>query len=65
MQIYIDTEGCTGCGLCVDVCPCDVFRLSESSRAEARYEGDCWFCGACERDCPVQAIRVDLPYLLT
>jgi NAD-dependent dihydropyrimidine dehydrogenase PreA subunit len=66
MQIQINQEACNGCGICVDICPCDVFRLSEgSSLSEAKYEVDCWYCGACEQDCPTQAINVDLPYLLS
>ncbi len=66
MQIQINQEACNGCGICADICPCDVFRLNEESGlSEAKYEGDCWYCGACEQDCPTQAIQVDLPYLLS
>jgi len=65
MQIRISSERCNGCGECVEICPCDVFRLnSETGRAEAKYEVDCWYCGACEMDCPAQAIEVRLPYLV-
>ncbi len=66
MQIRISPERCNGCGVCVDICPCDVFRLhSETGLAEAKYEVDCWYCGACEMDCSARAIEVKLPYLLT
>ena len=66
MQIRVDSEQCNGCGICAEICPCDVFRLDErTGLAEARYETDCWYCGACEMDCPTRAIRVDLPYLLS
>jgi len=65
MQIRIDPKKCNGCGVCADICPVDVFRLDEESKlAKARYETDCWYCGACEGDCPTQAISVRLPYLL-
>jgi adenylylsulfate reductase subunit B len=65
MQIRIDPEKCNGCGVCADICPVDVFRVNEESKlAEARYETDCWYCGACEGDCPTRAITVRLPYLL-
>ena len=65
MQIQISPDLCNGCGVCIDICPCDVFRPhSETGRAEAKYEADCWYCGACEMDCPTQAIEVKLPYLV-
>ena len=66
MQIQVNPEKCNGCGICVDIRPCDVFRLNgETGLAEAKYEADCWYCGACELDCPTQAIIVDLPYLVS
>ena len=66
MQIHIDPNKCNGCGVCVDICPVDVFRLNDETKlAEARYETDCWYCGVCEGDCPTQAISVCLPYLVT
>ncbi len=66
MQIQIHNDRCTSCGICVHICPCDVFRLSEKTGlAEAWYETDCWYCGACELDCPAKAIEVHLPYLLS
>jgi NAD-dependent dihydropyrimidine dehydrogenase PreA subunit len=66
MQIQIDPKRCHGCGICADICPCDVFRLDDrSGLAEARYEIDCWYCGACELDCPTGAIGVNLPYLIS
>jgi NAD-dependent dihydropyrimidine dehydrogenase PreA subunit len=66
MQIQVTKEKCNGCGLCVDICPCDVFRQEDKTGlAEGRYEEDCWYCGACEMDCPTGAITVNLPYLVT
>ena len=65
MQILVAGEKCNGCGTCVDICPCDVFRLDDKTRlAEGKYEEDCWYCGACEMDCPTGAILVNLPYLV-
>jgi NAD-dependent dihydropyrimidine dehydrogenase PreA subunit len=66
MQIQVNSEKCNGCGVCIDICPCDVLRLNgETGLAEGKYEMDCWYCGACEMDCPRQAIVVDLPYLMS
>jgi NAD-dependent dihydropyrimidine dehydrogenase PreA subunit len=55
----IDTEKCTGCELCLIVCPTDVFRLdSEDAVVRIAYPDDCQTCFSCELDCPVDAIRV-------
>jgi NAD-dependent dihydropyrimidine dehydrogenase PreA subunit len=65
MQIEINPRACNGCGICAEICPCDVFRLQEGSKvSEAIYVADCWYCGSCERDCPTGAITVALPYLV-
>ncbi len=63
MQIFIDTEKCTGCGNCDTGCPIDIFRLDDKSgKAYAAYPEQCWNCGACEWDCPEGAIKVELSY---
>jgi ferredoxin len=51
-------ELCTGCGLCVDVCPHAVFvqngRQVRLDRPQA-----CMECGACQMNCAFGAIRVE------
>jgi NAD-dependent dihydropyrimidine dehydrogenase PreA subunit len=53
-----DSSLCVGCEMCSIVCPHGVFemglRLAELVRPEA-----CMECGACQRNCPSGAIRVD------
>lgn len=55
---HIDREKCIGCGMCRDVCSCDVFRLDEQGRPVIRYEGECCLCLYCVEDCPMGAIYV-------
>ena len=63
MQIFIDTERCTGCGICDSGCPIDIFRMDkETGKAYAAYPEQCWNCGACEWDCPENAIKIELSY---
>jgi len=49
---------CTGCGMCINVCPHGVF--APNGRAVQLIHADaCMECGACMRNCPVGAIQVD------
>ena len=50
---------------CLPLCPVCRDLNGETGLAEGKYEVDCWYCGACELDCPTQAITVDLPYLVS
>lgn len=55
----IDSNLCTGCGICVDSCPMDVLRMDENeNKAIAKYPEDCTMCTVCEVDCPEKAIYV-------
>ncbi len=56
-ELALDAGKCTGCGLCLSVCPHAVFRLDDGKAAVARGEV-CMECGACARNCPVSAISV-------
>jgi len=49
-------EKCTGCGLCLEVCPAFVFVMKDEKASVER--GDwCIGCGHCGAVCPVEAIR--------
>ncbi len=54
-MIAIDMECCTGCGVCLQVCPREVLSL-EARRAVVRdHPAE---CGACRLNCPADAIVV-------
>jgi len=55
--IKIDSEKCTGCGMCIEVCPHSVFLMSEKKAAICDRDA-CMECGACALNCPVRAISV-------
>ncbi len=53
----IDTNLCTGCGVCVEHCPMDVLRIdNDTGKAYIKYIRDCQSCFLCESDCPEGAI---------
>lgn len=62
MNVRVDPELCTGCGLCVDTCP-DVFQLNDSDVAEVIVDPippQCeQECKEAAGDCPTAAIIVD------
>lgn len=62
-MIIVDQARCTGCGICLTVCPEDAITL-EAERAEIREEL-CNGCGACLSACPEAAIQDVEPAPLT
>lgn len=55
--IRFDSELCTGCGMCVEVCPHAVFRL-DTDHALLADRDACIECGACMANCEAGAIQV-------
>lgn len=57
VTLDLDEDKCTGCGTCLDVCPRGV--LAAWDRKIAVHDRDaCIECGACQRNCAFEAIRV-------
>ena len=60
---YLVTESCIKCKYmdCVEVCPVDCFYVGENMLVI--HPDECIDCGACEPECPVDAIydEDDLP----
>ena len=57
MAAKIDSEKCTGCGVCVDVCPLEAISLNDGIAVID--EDTCTECSLCVNECPNDAI--DLP----
>ncbi len=48
---------CVGCGTCLEVCPREVFARDNGKVKIIDFDA-CMECGACSRNCAVQAIYV-------
>jgi len=56
----VDSEKCTGCGACVQVCPAGAVELvDDGDKRSVKFRcARCIFCAACEENCPEEAIRL-------
>ncbi len=54
----ISSELCTGCEICVDECPTDVFEMETDMKAHVVNAQSCIDCRLCEDDCPVDAVHL-------
>jgi adenylylsulfate reductase, subunit B len=62
MPAVIDYRKCTGCKLCYNHCPLDVFTWDEDLKMpRVAYPEECWHCGVCWMECPKRAIDINLP----
>jgi len=57
VTLALDLEKCVGCGMCLVVCPQNVFRMNDGHALIAERD-HCMECGACSRNCPVEAVTV-------
>jgi NAD-dependent dihydropyrimidine dehydrogenase PreA subunit len=51
---------CTHCGICIDDCPGDILRMTDSGPA-VLYPDECWHCGNCRISCPSGAVNIKFP----
>jgi NAD-dependent dihydropyrimidine dehydrogenase PreA subunit len=54
----VSEERCTGCNICVAVCPVNVFDTSPDGPPVIARQADCQTCFMCELYCPVDALFV-------
>jgi NAD-dependent dihydropyrimidine dehydrogenase PreA subunit len=55
--LKINSEKCTGCGRCIEVCPHAVFEMQDK-RSRINSLDNCMECGACAQNCVFGALSV-------
>ena len=55
--LELNREKCTGCMMCVNVCPHDVFGYA-NKKSFIKNKDRCMECSACAMNCPENAINV-------
>jgi len=65
VPVVVDVAKCLkNCHVCIDSCPVDCLAISpETGKAAMKFD-ECWYCLACEIDCPKDAITVKIPFLV-
>lgn len=55
--LVLDRDKCTGCRMCITVCPQAVWQM-EAKRARIADLDACMECSACQMNCEAQAVTV-------
>jgi NAD-dependent dihydropyrimidine dehydrogenase PreA subunit len=55
--LNLDENKCLGCGICLEVCPHEVFTMN-GRHVRINNKDACMECGACSRNCPAGAVSV-------
>jgi len=55
--LKLDSDLCTGCRMCLDVCPHAVFAM-DGRKVKIVDKDACMECGACALNCPHAALHV-------
>ena len=63
-KIQYDKEKCTGCKLCIKVCPSEAIEFKETDKKIKIYLARCTFCSQCNDICPVNCLTMSNEFLL-
>ncbi len=58
VTLALDEEKCTGCGVCLIVCPHAVLNMN-AKHVRIRNRDACMECGACAQNCPTGSVTVE------
>ncbi|MGD8544908.1 MAG: ferredoxin family protein [Candidatus Bathyarchaeota archaeon] len=64
-DVIVDPKKCNGDGVCIDICPVEVFELQklpkypDGEKSVPVRKDDCILCMACVVSCPTEAITVE------
>lgn len=64
--IIFDSSKCIGCNRCMEICQVDIFlpNPEKGKHPIVAYPGECWYCGCCVMECPVEdAIKLRHPLM--
>lgn len=56
-NVVVDAAKCTGCEECVNVCPNEVFQMTDG-KSDPYQPAECVFCESCLGVCPSAAITI-------
>ena len=63
-KIQYDREKCTGCQLCLKVCPSETIVFKTGEKKIKIYLARCTFCSQCNDICPVNCLSMGHEFLL-
>jgi formate hydrogenlyase subunit 6/NADH:ubiquinone oxidoreductase subunit I len=63
-KIALDKEGCTGCRLCIEVCPTGAIEFIPEEKKVKIFVSRCCFCAQCVDICPPKVLVMTEEFLL-
>ena len=63
-KIQYDKDKCTGCKLCIRVCPSDAIEFKPEEKKIKIYLARCTFCSQCNDVCPAGCLSMSNEFLL-